>query len=265
MTGDTRRPDLARTLAPLAVAVALVLGWEIICRALDVAWYLVPKPSEILLSLVRHRTILWGALLVTMRTTVQAFLAASFVGILIASVFVQSRTIEATFFPYAVMLQVTPIVAIAPLVIIWVHDTQLALTICATLVAIFPIIANTTQGLRSVDPGLADYFRMNRASRWQVLWRLLLPSALPYVLAGLRIASGLALIGAVVAEYVAGQSGRNAGLAFQILQAGWQLDIPLMFAALLVLDLAGVVLYVAMAIVTRLALAGWHESALPTS
>jgi len=158
------------------------------------------------------------------------------------------------------LLQVTPIVAIAPLIIILVKNTQVALTVCATVVAIFPIISNTTLGLRSVDPGLINLFRMNRASRWQTLWRLRIPSALPYFFGGLRISSGLALIGSVVAEFVAGTGGRSAGLAYEILQSGFQLDIPRMFAALLLITLAGVALFAAMMGLSRLALGQWHES-----
>ena len=150
----------------------------------------------------------------------------------------------------------------APLIIILVKNTNLALTICATVIAIFPVISNTTIGLRSVDPGLLSYFRMNKASRWKTLLRLRIPSALPYFLAGLRISSGLALIGAVVAEFVAGTGGRSAGLAYQILQAGFQLDIPLMFAALLLIAVTGVLLYVLMVSLSKLLLGHWHESAL---
>jgi NitT/TauT family transport system permease protein len=177
-------------------------------------------------------------------------------------VFVQSKVIEASFFPYAVLLQVTPVVAIAPLIIILVKNTSLSLTICAAVVAIFPVISNTTIGLHSVDPGLLSYFRMNKATRLETLLRLRIPSALPFFLAGLRIASGLALIGAVVAEFVAGTGGRSAGLAYQILQAGFQLDIPLMFAALFLIALSGVLLYLLMVALNNALLGHWHESTL---
>jgi ABC-type proline/glycine betaine transport system permease subunit len=157
-------------------------------------------------------------------------------------------------FPYAVLLQVTPIVAIAPLIIIWVRDTRVALVLCAVVVAIFPIISNTTLGLRSVDQGLLNLFRMCRASRWQVLTRLRIPSALPYFFGGLRIASGLSLIGAVVAEFVAGTGGQGAGLAYQILLAGMQLNVPRLFAALFLIAVSGVALFAATVAVSRAAL-----------
>jgi NitT/TauT family transport system permease protein len=159
-----------------------------------------------------------------------------------------------------VFLQVTPIVAIAPMIIIWVKDTTLSLVVCSTLMAVFPIISNTTQGLRSVSPGLLSYFQLNRASRLQILIRLRIPSALPYFFGALRISSGLSLIGAVVAEFVAGTGGNNTGLAYQILQAGYQLDIPLMFAALLLISLTGIALFGVMSWISRRALSAWHES-----
>jgi len=246
--------------APLAVGVIIVVIWEIACRALHIPPFLFPKPSDIAAKLMSDWPALLGALGMTLRVALQAFFAAIVIGTFIAFLFVQSRAIEMSFFPYAVLLQVTPIVAIAPLIIILVKNTQIALTVCATVVALFPIISNTTLGLRSVDPGLVNLFRMNRAGRLQTLWRLRIPSALPYFFGGLRISSGLALIGAVVAEFVAGTGGRSAGLAYEILQAGFQLDIPRMFAALFLITLAGVGLFTIMVGLSKLALGAWHES-----
>ena len=246
--------------APLLVGVAMVLIWEIACGVFEVPVFLFPKPSDIALKLASEWPSLLRALGMTLRIAFQAFATAVVLGTLIAFVFVQSRAIERSLFPYAVLLQVTPIVAIAPLIIILVKNTQVALTLCATVVALFPIISNTTLGLRSVDPGLASLSRMNRAGRLQTLWRLRIPSALPYFFGGLRISSGLALIGAVVAEFVAGTGGRSSGLAYEILQAGFALDIPRMFAAMLLITLAGVALFTLMVGLSRLALGGWHES-----
>jgi len=249
-----------RIAAPVGVGIVLFCFWEIGFRLAAVPVYLFPKPSDIFTSLVHNGPSLLRALLVTLRVTLQAFVLAVVLGTLIAFVFVQSRAIEISLFPYAVLLQVTPVVAIAPLIIILVKNTQLSLTICATLVALFPIISNTTLGLRSVDPGLANYFRMNRASRLKTLIKLRIPGALPYFFGGLRISSGLALIGAVVAEVVAGTGGRSAGLAYEILDAGFTLDIPRMFAALFLITLTGVVLFGAMVALSKAALSSWHES-----
>ena len=247
-------------VAPLIVGIAMVAIWEIACTVWQIPIYLLPKPSDIALKLMSDGATLLAALGVTLRIALQAFGVAILLGTLIAFLFVQSRAIEMSFFPYAVLLQVTPIVAIAPLIIILVKNTQVALTICATVVALFPIISNTTLGLRSVDPGLVSLFRMNKAGRLQTLVRLRIPSALPYFFGGLRISSGLALIGAVVAEFVAGTGGRSSGLAYEILQSGFQLDIPRMFAALFLITLAGVGLFTLMTTLSRLALGQWHES-----
>ena len=247
-------------VAPLLVGMAMVAMWEIACREFQVPVFLFPKPSDIGLKLASEWPSLIRALGMTLRIAFQAFGLAVIIGTLIAFVFVQNRAIERSFFPYAVLLQVTPIVAIAPLIIILVKNTQVALTLCAAVVALFPIISNTTLGLRSVDPGLASLFRMNRAGRLQTLWRLRIPSALPYFFGGLRISSGLALIGAVVAEFVAGTGGRSSGLAYEILQAGFALDIPRMFAAMLLITLAGIGLFTLMVALSKLALGAWHES-----
>jgi len=251
-----------RLLAPAIVGVAFLFLWEALVRAFDVPFYLVPSPLLVLSTLVRDAPLLLGSLLVTLKITALALLLAVVLGVAIAFVFVQNRVLETSLFPYVVLLQVTPIVAIAPLIIIWVKDPLAALVICATIVAIFPVISNTTLGLRSIDPGLADLFRLYGAGRWQTLARLRIPSALPYFFAGLRVSGGLALIGAVVAEFVAGTGGTSSGLAYQILQAGLQLNIPRLFAALLLITLAGVAIFLLVSLVARLSLRHWHESEL---
>ena len=254
------RPGFWRVVAPLSIGIALLLMWQIICTLLEVPPYLVPTPALIAKTLVADWGMLMESLLVTLKITFLAFVLAVILGVSIAFVFVQSRFIEVSLFPYAIILQVTPIVAIAPLIIIWVKDTTAALTVCATIMALFPIISNTTLGLRSVNPGLLNLFRLNKATRWQTLRRLRIPSALPYFFGGLRISSGLALIGAVVAEFVAGTGGTGSGLAYQILQAGFQLNIPRLFAALLPITLTGILLFWVMSALSRAMLAGWHES-----
>ena len=254
------RPEFQRVFYPSLVAVLLIGLWQWWVTAFEIPKFLVPSPLLVAQTLVTDAGLLFGALFTTLKITVFAFVCATVLGVLIAFAFVQSRVIETALFPYAVLLQVTPIVAIAPLIIIWVKSPTASLVICATLVALFPIIANTTLGLRSVNPGLMSYFKLNRASRLQTLWRLRIPSALPYFFGGLRISSGLALIGAVVAEFVAGTGGTGTGLAYQILQSGYQLNIPRMFAALLLITVTGVLLFAAMAWLSQWALGSWHES-----
>ncbi len=259
------RDQAQRLLLPLFVACVVVGLWQWWVTAYDIPQFLVPSPLVVLQTLIKDWSLLGAALLVTLKVTFLALVCSVLLGVAIAFAFVQSKWIETAFFPYAVLLQVTPIVAIAPLIIIWVQSPTVSLVICATLVALFPIIANTTLGLRSVNPGLQSLFRMNRATRWQTLVRLRIPSALPYFFGGLRISSGLALIGAVVAEFVAGTGGTGTGLAYQILQSGYQLNIPRMFAALALITATGVALFAMMGALSTWALGSWHESALTQS
>ena len=251
-----------RYLAPAIVGLIVLLLWQAAVMAFDVPVYLVPGPAAVWRALVDDHVLLLQALGFTLRITLLALLLSVVSGTALAFLFAQSRIIEASLFPYAVLLQVTPIVAIAPLIIIWTRDVPAALVICATIVAIFPIISNTTLGLRSVDPTLRDVFHLYRATRWQTLRYLRVPGALPYFFAGLRVSGGLALIGAVVAEFVAGTGGSASGLAYQILMAGLQLNVPRLFAALLLITLAGIAIFAATSLLSRAALRRWHESEL---
>jgi len=256
------QPRVQRVIYPLLVGLVLLAAWQGLVTAMELPPYLVPSPLLMLQTLVTDWQALGLALWATLKITVLSFLLAVLIGVLISFLFVQSKRIETALFPYAVLLQVTPIVAVAPLIIIWVKNPTAAMVVCAALVALFPIISNTTLGLRSIDPDLQSYFKLNHATRWQQLVRLRIPSALPYFFGGLRISSGLALIGAVVAEFVAGTGGAGAGLAYQILQSGFQLNIPRMFAALLLISLTGVGLFVLMAWLSKWALGSWHASEL---
>jgi len=249
-----------RLFAPIAVGSLFLGAWQLWVVTKEIPVYIVPSPRVVWSTLLSDWTLLWRSLIITLEIAGAALLCAVVLGVICAFLFVQSRWIEASFFPYAILLQVTPIVAIAPLIIIWVKEPFLALVVCATIVALFPIISNTTLGLRSVDNGLLDLFQLYGANRWQTLLRLRIPSALPYFFAGLRVSSGLALIGAVVAEFVAGTGGTSSGLAYQILISGLQLNIPRLFAALALITVTGIVLFAVVAGFSKWMLAHWHES-----
>lgn len=250
-----------RIVLPLTALAGGVLIWHLIVHVFAVPPYVLPGPKLVLATLISDASLLWSSLLVTLLTTFEGFLLAAAGGIGLAILFNQSRLIEYSLFPYTVVLQVTPIVAVAPLLLIYLPQ-PLAVLACAWIVAFFPILANTTLGLNSVDHNLLALFDLYKASRWQVLWNLKLPSALPQILTGLRIAGGLSLIGAVVAEIAAGSAGAGSGLAYRIAEAGYRLNIPRMFAALLVLSLAGVAIFFLLSMISHLALRRWHESAL---
>lgn len=256
-----RRDQALRIALPVAVLALGLALWELVVRLENIPPYVLPAPGLILQTLITDWGLLSQSLLVTLLTTLEGFLLAAVGGVGLAVLFNQSRLLEYSLYPYAVILQVTPIVAVAPLLLIYLPQ-PLAVLACAWIVAFFPVLANTTLGLNSIDRNLADLFALYRASRGQVLWNLKLPSALPYMLGGLRIAGGLSLIGAVVAEIAAGSAGAGSGLAYRIAESGYRLNIPRMFAALLLLSVAGIVIFYLLSLINYLALRRWHESAI---
>jgi NitT/TauT family transport system permease protein len=258
---DSRIERLVRIMLPVVVLAMGVAAWEIVVRVNDIPPYVLPGPGAVFRTLVNDWPVLWRSLLTTLQTTLEGFVAATVGGIVLALLFNQSRWLEYSLFPYAVILQVTPVIAIAPLLLIYLPQ-QSAVIVCAWIVGFFPVLSNTTLGLNSVDRNLAGLFQLYGASRLQTLRYLKLPSALPFILGGLRIAGGLSLIGAVVAEIAAGSAGAGSGLAYRIAESGYRLNIPRMFAALLLLSAAGIVIYGLLALTSHLLLRHWHESAL---
>jgi NitT/TauT family transport system permease protein len=248
-------------LAPLSFGVFVLAFWEAVVRVRGIPPYILPGPITIAATLARDWGTLAPSLWITLKITFAALAAAIVIGIVLSTIFTQWKWLELSLLPYAVVLQVTPIVAIAPLIIIWVNDTNLSLLICAWLVAFFPILSNTILGLKSVDHNLVDLFEIYGAGRLQTLLRLRMPSALPYFLGGLKISGGLALIGAVVAEFVAGTGGTSSGLAYRILESSYQLNIPRMFTALLLISMSGVAIFLLTSLLSHALLGRWHESA----
>lgn len=248
---------------PALTLAALLAGWELLVRLAHIPHYTLPAPSLVALTLWDNFGSLAGSWWFTLKITFGALALACAGGVAIAAVFALSRRVEAAFFPVAVVLQVTPVVAIAPLILIYVESTTAALLLCAWIVAFFPILSNTVLGLRAAEPNLRDLFRLYRATPWQRLRWLLVPSALPYFLAGLKISGGLSLIGAVTAEMVAGAAGRETGLASRILEASFRTETPKMFAALVLLVATGVLIFWAFDALSRRLLGRWHASQRP--
>ncbi|MGR3484142.1 MAG: ABC transporter permease [Paracoccaceae bacterium] len=259
---NARIEGVAKWALPILVMVLAIWLWDRIVVWNEIPHFILPGPGLVVETLWEDRAILIASLWITLKITFMALAVAVIGGVGLAVLFAQSRFAEMSFSPFAVILQVTPIVAIAPLIFIYIESRLVGLLLCAWLVAFFPVLANTTLGLKSADHNLRDLMTIYRASRWQRLIHLQLPSALPYFLGGLKIAGGLALIGAVVAEYVAGTGGIGSGLAFRILEAGYRLNIPRMFAALILIAVTGVLIYAATSLISHLALRRWHESAL---
>jgi len=266
LSAEPAKPDngnarLVRFLLPIVVLAAGVLAWDLLVRVNDIPPYVLPGPGVVFKTLIDVWGILSQSLLTTLWTTLEGFVAAAAGGIALALLFNRSKWLEYSLLPYAIILQVTPVIAIAPLLLIYLPQ-QTAVIVCAWIVAFFPVLSNTTLGLNSVDRNLAGLFQLYGASRAQTLRYLKLPAALPYILGGLRIAGGLSLIGAVVAEIAAGSAGAGSGLAYRIAESSYRLNIPRMFAALLLLSAAGIVIYMLLALVSHLMLRRWHESAL---
>lgn len=250
-----------RIVLPIAMLALVVLAWDLTVRWFAIPPYVLPSPGLVVVTLIDDAPLLGQSLLVTLAITFEGFLLAGLGGVALAVAFNQSRIAEYALYPYAVILQVTPVVAVAPLLLIYLPQ-HLAVLACAWIVAFFPVLANTTLGLNSVDHNLVALFQLYKASRWQVLLRLKLPAALPQILAGLRIAGGLSLIGAVVAEIAAGSAGAGSGLAYRIAESGYRLNISRMFAALLLLSLAGVAIFFVLSAASHFLLRRWHESAV---
>jgi len=260
-----RTSSLERVLSiaiPVLMLILAIAAWQAHIVINQVPRYIMPAPLDVVTALFTDWPTLFPSLLVTLRITFSALIIALIGGVGIAIILIQSKWIELAVFPFAVILQVTPMIAIAPLLIIYIRDTPTVLLTCAFIVAFFPILSNMVAGLKSVDHNLLNLFELYGASRWQSLIYLRLPSSLPYFAAGLRIGGGLALIASVVAEFAAGSAGKGSGLAFRLLESGYRLNYPRLYAALLLLMITGVAIFAITSLISWLLLHRWHESAI---
>ena len=257
-----RLERVGRWVLPVAIMCLAVFLWDRVVVWNEIPHYILPRPVDVVRAFVEDWQLLLSSLLVTLKITGLGLLCAVVGGVGLAVLFAQSKWVEMSFFPFAVILQVTPIVAIFPLINIYVDNLTAKLLLCAWIVAFFPILSNTTLGLNSVDKNLRDLFKLNGATRWQELWHLRLPAAMPYFLGGLKIAGGLALIGAVVAEFVAGSGGQSSGLASRIIEAGYRLRTARLFAALILISLTGIAIFMLLSWLSHVILRRWHESAV---
>lgn len=255
-----RRERLLSWLMPLITLGAAIAFWEWAVWYWEIPKYLIPAPSLIAQTLAKDGPSLMVSAWFTVKLTFFSLGLAIIGGVLLGALFALSRVVEMSLFPFAVILQVTPVVAIAPLILIYVDSTFAALLICAWIVAFFPILSGTVMGLRSADHNLRDLFTLYRATPWQRLRYLLAPSALPYFMSSLKVAGGLSLIGAVVAEFVAGAAGQNTGLASRIIESSFRSEIPRMFAALVLVSALGIVIFLLTTWLSRRVLGHWHES-----
>jgi len=256
------RDKILQVVIPIAALLAGILAWHLLVTINQIPRYILPGPIDVVIALFTDSATLWPAMLVTLRITFIALALALIGGVGLAILMVQSRLLELTLFPFAVVLQVTPIIAIAPLLLIYAPDTQTALLICAFLVAFFPILSNMAQGLKSVDHNLLNLFELYGASGWKTLIYLKIPASMPYFMAGLRIGGGLALIAAVVAEFAAGSAGQGSGLAFRLIESQYRMNLPRMFVCLIMLCATGISIFGITSLISWLTLHRWHESAV---
>ena len=253
---------IARIVVPIGMLLIAIVVWQIYVVASGTPKYILPTPVDVGATLLTDWPTLLPSLWVTLSITFQALILALIGGVGLAIILVQSKWIELALFPFAVILQVTPIVAIAPLLLIYAPNTQTALLIVAFLVAFFPILSNMVQGLKSVDHNLLNLFDLYGAGRWQQLIHLKFPASMPYFMTGLRIGGGLSLIAAVVAEFAAGSAGAGSGLAFRLLESGYRLNMPRLYAALILMTFTGVAIFALTSFISWLVLHRWHESAV---
>ena len=244
----------------IVVIVSLFILWEVLFHALSLRWYLLPPPSMILESIQSNFFSLMGSLAVTLQVTLTALIASVVISVCLAIIFYFSKFVERSMMPITVVLQVTPIIAIAPLISIWVDSSQMATLICAFLVAFFPLLTNTISGLKSTERNHLDLMKLYRANKYQLLRYVVLPNALPYFLSGLKISTGLALIGAIVGEFVIGPISGHSGLAYRIIESGYQLEIPKMFASVVLISITGILLFNLIRLISYLILRNWHSS-----
>ena len=244
----------------IIVIIGLFVLWEILFHTLNLRWYLLPPPSMILESIQSNFFSLMGSLAITLKVTLTALIASVIVSVCLAIIFYFSKFIERSMMPITVVLQVTPIIAIAPLITIWVDSSQMATLICAFLVAFFPLLTNTISGLKSTESNHLDLMKLYRANKYQLLRYVVIPNALPYFLSGLKVSTGLALIGAIVGEFVIGPISGHSGLAYRIIEAGYQLEIPKMFASVVLISITGILLFNLIRLISYLILRNWHSS-----
>ena len=248
----------ARVVPPLVVLVTAVLVWELMVRWFEPRRFVFCGPVDVWHESLAQSSMLARATLMTTISVLIGFLAALLSGIAAAVALSASRLLERAFYPFTVILQTVPLVAIAPMLVIWLDAGIPAVSVCAFIVCLFPVITNTLDGIRSIPSEQRELFLLYRAGYPSVLFKLLLPGALPSIMTGLRIASGLAVIGAVVGEFVAGELGDQRGLGIVIMVAAKQAELPLLFAAVILASLLGIAMLAAVGVAAHLLMHRWH-------
>jgi len=249
-------------LGPIVALVIFFSIWQFVPMILDIKPFILPKPSDIVAAAVKDWHLLWPAMQITIFESVIGFLLSAVVGIGISVLLASSRVLEISLYPYAVILQTIPIIAIAPIIVIWFGSGFNSIVIISFLIGFFPIVSNTLMGLNSVDKNMGDLFKLYNANKWQTMMKLRIPAAMPFIMSGLKVSCTLAIIGSITGEYIAGIGGGKGGLGYAITVAAVQLKTPYLFACAIAGALFGIVFYLIVSMISRLVLKSWHESAM---
>ncbi|USK61418.1 ABC transporter permease [Peribacillus asahii] len=249
-------------LGPIIALIAFLSLWQSIPALLGIKPFILPKPTDVLHAALTDWHLLWPAIQITVIESIIGFLLSATIGIFVSILLASSKVLEISIYPYAIILQTIPVVAIAPIVVIWFGAGFNAIVIISFLIGFFPVISNTLMGLNSVDKNMGELFTLYNASKWKKMWKLRIPSAMPYIMAGLKVSCTLSIVGAIVGEYVAGIGGGKGGLGYAITVAAIQLKTPYLFACGIASALLGIGFYLLVSLIAHLMLRSWHESAM---
>ena len=259
---DSKFKFQLKYLGPVVAFVIFISLWQAIPTILEIKSFILPKPTDVVAAAIKDWHLLWPAMQITIVEAVIGFSLSAVIGIGVSILLASSRIIEISLYPYAVILQTIPVIAIAPIVVIWFGSGFNSIVIISFLIGFFPIVSNTLMGLNSVDKNMVDLFQLYNASKWQTMWKLRIPAAMPYIMSGLKISCTLSIIGAITGEYIAGIGGGKGGLGYAITVAAVQLKTPYLFACAIAGALFGIVFYLIVSFISRLVLSSWHESAI---
>ncbi len=259
---DSKFKFQLKYLGPVVAFVIFISLWQAIPTILEIKSFILPKPTDVVAAAIKDWHLLWPAMQITIVEAVIGFSLSAVIGIGVSILLASSRIIEISLYPYAVILQTIPVIAIAPIVVIWFGSGFNSIVIISFLIGFFPIVSNTLMGLNSVDKNMVDLFQLYNASKWQTMWKLRIPAAMPYIMSGLKVSCTLSIIGAITGEYIAGIGGGKGGLGYAITVAAVQLKTPYLFACAIAGALFGIVFYLIVSFISRLVLSSWHESAI---
>ncbi|WP_407647296.1 ABC transporter permease [Gracilibacillus oryzae] len=249
-------------LGPIIAFVVFLALWQSVPVLLGLEHYILPKPTDVVAAAIEDWSLLWPAVQITVVESVLGFFVSAVVGIGVSILLASSKVLERSIYPYAIVLQTIPVVAVAPIVVIWFGAGYNSIVVISFLIGFFPVISNTLMGLNSVDKNKDELFTLYNATKWQKMWKLRIPSALPYMMTGLKISCTLSIVGAIVGEYIAGIGGGKGGLGYSITVAAMQVKTSYLFACGIAAAILGIAFYLLVSMFSNYMLNSWHDSAI---